>query len=248
MKIIIITILLILVCMHSSSIADTNPIDTTLIKNAINTQEDAVETALKIAGLGANQRLDSKGNYKYNASIKKVSNDVSEFTREVFCGKSAWQVTFDSVRFNAGSAIPSGDLKSYKYMNIAVLLDSISGNLLEVNAINVDNKEYDKKDYSYKWPYQLGGSGKYISTPQLYPNLSFIEVIKKYESAAMVAKEIIGINVLISYMNKDVEPVWVITMMGRPTWKSASGNIYRDSKYIINSYNGDVFPVESRGF
>ena len=218
--------------------------------NTVSPNEGEIEQALKMVGLNGLIGSGLKTNLKYNVSTRTLDNNISEFMGDAFNGKSIWQVEFDSVKFSLDSIPVSSDIKSSKYMKIVILVDSVSGQPLEVKAKDIDRSEYIRKDYADSWPYQFDGTDIYRGIPKTNPRLSFLEAIKKYEIAAMASKEIIGINVLISfpYMDNEAQSVWVITMMGGPTWRSPSGGLYRDRKYLINADNGELLPVISRGY
>jgi hypothetical protein len=235
--------------LSSLSTADSNNEEQVFTPHPIDDSDEAVSLALLYTGFDTVNNVISQIDPDRIARVITAENKYTDFTREEIDGKRAWQVKFDSVKFALKYNRPLREEdKIFKLMEVDVLLDSISGRLLEIRATNIINKEYEKEDFIYKLPYFFDNNEKFCGMPAIYPKYGFIDVLMKDNYDLISAKEIVGIFILESILGKEPEPVWVVTMLGLPPGLSTGGLVLSNSKHIVGAIDGKYkFPIYKCG-
>jgi hypothetical protein len=205
--------------------------------STINSPDDAIELALLFAGFDSANNIDDNISEKGFAKVITADNKNADFTKDMIDGRRAWKVIFTNVKLWTSSGLAK-DSTLYKYMDVTVLLDSISGKLLEIRARNTKNSEYKKDRNTDILPYSIGTYDKYHGLPDIYPNVSFKNVLLKNRDLYL-AKEIIGIYALLEWRKSDAKPVWIVTMLGIPPRELHFGTIIKCIKTIVNVIDGE---------
>jgi len=184
---------------------------------------------------------------KYVGRIVTESRHISD-TLLIREGSSAstWLIEIDSLLLNWQKDSLCSDTMYSKYVNVNVLIDSLTGHLLKIEFKDIRYPAYKYTDLDLFLSYGIA-RGEIIGYPGSLPKLTFLDCLKRYRYyEPKIAKRIIAVYYEISYEGKHI-PVWVITLMGKPPFKSSMGFVYTNSRTMFNANNGHLIHGASYG-
>ena len=160
--------------------------------------------------------------------------------------KSAWLVKYENILLDWRKDYSVSDTMLSKYVDINVLLDSLSGALLKIEILDRKYPDYEYTRLDSTIMYETGRA-KYVAIFDSIPNIRFAAFLKKrryYEPR--ISKRIIAILPLVEFQSETF-PAWVITLLGKPPYESGMGAIYTNSKGVFDASTGKVVDGGSYG-
>jgi len=209
----------------------------------INNSTAAIDLSMEYLGYNYKDLIAGK----YVGRIAVESKHISD-TLLIREGSSAstWLVEIDSLLLNWQKDSLCSDTMYSKYVDIDILIDSLSGHLLKIEIKDIQYPDYQYTALDMFLSYGVA-RGKVIGYPDTLPNLTFIDCLKKFRYyEPKLAKRLIAIYYEIIYKDNRT-PVWVITLMGKPPFESSMGFIYTNSRTMIDANDGHVIHGASYG-
>lgn len=193
----------------------------------------ALAAAAEVAGV-------SKERYKSIGEIQLSGDeDKTPFLHDAIVNRPVWWATTEVFSL-ALSSTPDGWHDKYS-RTLDVYLDPESGRLLKVSTRWPDGeKEIAPEPDAANAAWQLQGTREmYHGIPEEDPPISFLEaidVIQRNGGNPLVAKQISGVWVVWSRMDKEPRPMWVITLRGIPPVRphEINLNLLNHMRYIVD--------------
>lgn len=217
--------------------------DLPAIGNPISTNTDASDIALTYLGKDCISNANLDRDFKNIPILITINNVNTEFARREINGRRAWRVAIDSVRFEIKNNRPINESERYKFKDAELLLDSITGNLLEATLLCANSEDYKKTKFEHMIPYIFDRDSSFHGFPSIWPKVGLVEAIEKCEYYPGIAKEIKCSYVMYSHNGKNPHPTWIITMLGLPQRSTPAGLVYNNMKCFIDAIDGHGYPV-----
>lgn len=211
--------------------------------NSVKSESDVMDVASAYLGQDHIKLANLERAPKKSPALVTVSNSSTEFARGNINGKRAWNVAIDSLKLEIKNNRPIAESDKYKYFNAEILIDSMTGNLLEVVLLRDDTDRYMKSSFEQDIPYMFDKGNDFCGFPSIYPKIGLIEAIEKCEYYPGVAGEIRCSYIMYSYRGTEPRPTWAITMLGLPQRNSPVGLIYNNMKCFIDATDGHGYPA-----
>jgi hypothetical protein len=185
----------------------------TELKQELDTKEKASAKAKAMTGPGV------WGSWRESAMVSGNAIDVP-FLGTSITGSNVWRVDMEGASLHLKSA--RSDIKDNYARSVSVWLDPQNGRLLKIRCVAQTNDTGTQvRPSTVSAERQMRDSGEvYVDFPAESPAITFEDALDSILSGGigspLQAKEIDGVYVLRSAMEKEPQPVWAITLWGIP--------------------------------
>ena len=152
------------------------------------------------------------------ARLEIVENDDTPFLYEYVNGRTVWKVKLDQIRLNLPRRSPEA-IANQTPKNFEAWLDAETGQLLKIfSQIDGYDSTLAPEPPPESSTVELRCTGEVlVEYPEYSPSVCLVEALGNAAgSSPVLAKEILAVFVMWSYLDRPPRPVWSITGRGIP--------------------------------